>query len=141
MHITIGSMNRNGSIPGNVLNAAQKAGRVVLQTSKTLEQLPDMKCLTLDNIYEEAEDFDELALKACEFLLEDGTLFICLGDACHSSIAVKLVSAVIEGRGTVSVIPYGSESAALALESGIIKSAAGITIYTASSFDFVANTR
>ncbi len=140
MHITIGSMNRNGTIPFEVLSAAQNAGRVVLQTKKTFDKLPDTSYLTLDKIYEDAEDFDELALKACEFLMEDGTLFICLGDACQSSIAVKLVSAVIEGGGTISVIPYGSEAEALALESGIIRSTTGITVFTASSFESATNT-
>ena len=140
MHITIGSMNRNGTIPGSVINAALKAKRVVLQTSKTLDRLPDTPYLSLDKIYETTEDFDELALKACEFLMEDGTLFICLGDSCHNSIAVKLVSLAAKSGGTVSVIPYGSEAAAIALENGIIKSNSGITIYTASSFGSVTNT-
>ncbi len=140
MHITIGSMNRNGEVSAEVLKAAGSAERVVLQTSKGLEKLPDISFSTLDDIYENAVDFDELASCSVEFLMSDGTLFICLGDACHSSIAVKLAAKVTENGGTVKVIPYGSEASALALQSGIIKKASGITFYTASSFDFVTNT-
>ena len=140
MYITIGSMSRNGTISDEVLKAAKAAKRVVLQTIKTIDNIPEIPFVTLDDIYDAAEDYEELTQKSCEFLMSDGTLFICLGDACHSAIAVRLANSVIENGGTLNVIPYGSETLALALQSGLINRTSGISIYTPGSFDTVTNT-
>jgi tetrapyrrole methylase family protein / MazG family protein len=141
MHITIASMNANGEIDSRVLKKAKEAGAVVLQTDipNTLKE-EGIAYETLDSIYEEAEDFDELKSKAAKFLFHDGMLFITLGEVCSNVIAAGLTNSVVKEGGTVSVIPGGDAALCLAFQSGYTDGTGGVRVYNAASLRRISET-
>jgi tetrapyrrole methylase family protein / MazG family protein len=135
MHITIASMDADGRISEKVLEAAKRAYKVILQTDipNTLRGNGTVY-QTLDGIYEKADNFDDLKIKATEFLLQDGLLFIVLGDICSNVIAAELANSVIKNGGKVTAIPGGEPALCLAFENGFANGTHGVRIYTAASF-------
>lgn len=141
MHITIASMNANGEVDSRVLEAAREADAVVLQTDipNTLKE-EGVAYKTLDGIYDEAEDFDELKSKAADYLFRDGMLFITLGEVCSNVIAAMLTDSVIKEGGTVSVIPGGDAALCLAFQNGYADGTSGVRIFSASSLRRISET-
>jgi len=141
MHLTIGSMSPNGLIREDVIEAAKNAGCVILQT-KIGQALDDAGIAyeTLDSLYETASDFDELYSLACEKLLNDGTLFIVLGDICRNAIAAAAAKRVREAGGHVVVIPDGSPALCAAFAAGAADGLGGVMFFSASSFTRVYDT-
>lgn len=141
MHLTIASMNPDGSINENVLETARRACHVILQTK--LGQALDNAGVayeTLDSLYENADDFDVLTDAACEKLLHDDVLFIVLGDICRNIIAAKAVKLMIQNGGQVSVIPSGSPALCAAFAAGVADGTHGVTMFSASSFTQIWDT-
>ncbi len=141
MHLTIAGMNANGDIHEDVLAAARRASRVILQTKigHTLENTA-IAYESLDGLYETASDFDELSGLACEKLLSGDTLFIVLGDICRNTIAAAAVKRAREAGGTVSVIPDGAPALCAAFAAGAADGTNGVLSMSASSFTQVWDT-
>ncbi len=141
MHLTIASMNALGHIHEDVLDAARHADQVILQT-KIGHTLGDAGIAfeTLDDLYETADDFDELAGLACDKLLRGHTLFIVLGDICRNTIAANAVNRAKEAGGTVSVIPDGNPALCAAFAAGVADGLNGVLSFSASSFTQVWDT-
>ncbi len=135
MNLTIASMDARGGVSEAVIKAAQAASRIVVQT----DMCPVLKglntaCETLDDLYDSTEDFDELADAACSRIVQDGTLFVTLGEAYVSRIAAQAVKAARTAGVQVSVIPYGDEAMCAAFAAGAADGLSGIVVHTASSF-------
>ena len=141
MHIILASMNANGYIHEDVLEAARQASHVILQTKigHTLGNA-GVASESLDALYEAAEDFDELVSLACEKLLFDNTLFIVLGDICRNTIAAAVVKHVNENGGSVSVIENGHPALCAAFAAGVVDGTRGVMSFSAASFTQVCDT-
>lgn len=141
MHLTIASMNALGHVHEEVLNAARLADYVILQT-KVGHTLGDtgISFESLDDLYESADDFDELAALACNKLLRGHTLFIVLGDICRNTIAASAVKRAKEAGGTVSVIPDGNPALCAAFAAGAADGTGGVLSFSASSLTQVWDT-
>lgn len=141
MNITIASMSPTGSIDINVLNAARSAKAVILQTDLDgTVNLNDIEYKTLDNLYMEAEDFDDLIKRACDEIIQDDTLFIVLGNGYQNEIAVRAAHQVRQQGGNVSVMPHGEPALCSALESGILSALTGHSVFSAASFSRITDT-
>ncbi len=141
MRMTIACMNANGHIHEDVLEAAHRASRVILQTKigHTLGNA-GIAYESLDGLYETAGDFDELISLACEKLIVDNTLFIVLGDICRNTIAAAVVRRVKQDGGRVSVIPDGNPALCAAFAAGAVDGSRGVISFSASSFTQVCDT-
>lgn len=141
MQLVIGSMDACGHITSDVAEAAKRAKTVVLQTAvgSALDDM-DIAYKTLDSIYQSAQDFDALEDGACEWLMDDGTLFLTLGSICSNRIAAKAVKRVRAAGGSVSVIPDGDKALCNVFAAGAADAVSGAAFYTASSFERAADT-
>ncbi|MBT3319905.1 MAG: nucleoside triphosphate pyrophosphohydrolase [Clostridia bacterium] len=139
MHITIASMSQNGIISDEVKRIAAQTSNVVIQTA-LFDNMLETPYTTLDEIFESAQNFDDLTEKSCDFLMRDNTLFITLGDACQNAIALALVSRTRKSGDTVSVTPHGSTALCMAMQEGIYSNPSGISLYRAPAFERVTNT-
>ena len=141
MHITIASMAPNGNIDDSVLSAANAASTVVVQTdiSDTLKA-SGIAYETLDSLFDEATDFDDLIARACTKLIHDGLVFIALGSPYHNRIACALARQTIDAGGCITALNGGDIALRLAFERGMIDGECGIIAYTASTFQRACDT-
>ena len=141
MNITIASMNARGEIDQKVLSAARQAKNVVIQTDiADVLSSEGIVYSSLDPVYESATDFNDLIDQACSLHLQDGLLFIALGDVYFNSIAAEMVRRVIQKNGHVLVIPGGDPALCLAFQHGLFDSNKGFFVFSASTFSSVQDT-
>lgn len=141
MHIMIASMSAAGEITETTKKAAALAKRIVLQTQLSKEHVPlELPYETLDDLYGEASDFEDLTEGACKRLLFDETLFIALGNIFLNELAVRLSQHVIHSGGRVTLLDAADPALAAAFENGLIDHAAGLSVHTASSLSTVQDT-
>ena len=139
MHITIAGMNARGEVSAAVLESAKTASAIILQTDLS----PDLDGIayeTLDDVYDSADNFDDLMDKASAALLRDNVLFIALGDVYFNTIAARVSETLRQHGGSITVIPGGDAALCLAFQHGIVDSVSGLSIYAAASFDHIADT-
>lgn len=90
------------------LRCIEKARVVVFQSEQQACYIEDK--LTLDNVFQEASDFDEFSAKAAEFIIAQGddTVFVCIGDGVCNNVTRALCKSVsvdiIEGHASISVV-------------------------------------
>lgn len=141
MNITIASMSPIGSIDQIVLDAAKSAKAIVLQTDlEGTVKLNDVAYQTLDSLYIEAENFDDLIDKATDKIMHDGTLFIVLGNAYQNEIAIRTAHLACQQDGNVQVTAHGEPSLCLALETGMLDALTGYSVFSAASFSNISDT-
>ena len=141
MYVTIAGISAGGEISEKVLQAAASASAVVLQAdiSDTLRE-KQISYTTLDSLFENAENFDDLIDKSTAVLIRDELIFIAIGDVYHNQIAISVVKQILKSGGSIRIIPGGDPALCAAFQNGIIDKIQGVCIYTASSFDMVSNT-
>jgi tetrapyrrole methylase family protein/MazG family protein len=140
MNITIAGMKPDGSLTEQIRQEAKRASAVVLQTGLAGTPDLDVDFETLDDVYDQAEDFDSLVDNACIRLIRDGLLFIALGNLFHNRIAASLSRRVHDAGGQVRVVSDGNPALNAALTAGLIDGSFGTCTHTASTFSRVEDT-
>ncbi|MGI5849489.1 MAG: nucleoside triphosphate pyrophosphohydrolase [Christensenellales bacterium] len=141
MNITIASMNANGELDEKVIKIAQEARRVVVQTD--ISDILLSRSITyesLDAIYKDAINFDDLIQKSLALLLRDKLLFIVLGDVYLNKIAAEVIKRVKQTGGHVTIVPGGDAALCMAFENGVLDNINGVGIYSAVSFERAPDT-
>lgn len=141
MHITIASMTPDGNLPENVLSFARTSSAVVVQTdiSEVLRN-EGVGYETLDPVFDQANNFDDLIDQSCAILMRDGLVFIALGDIYHNNIAATLARRVKADGGHITVLSDAAPALRIAFERGLLDGNKGIHTYTASSFHRACDT-
>ena len=134
-------MAPDGNMPDNVLNSARTASAVVVQTdiSDSLRE-HGIQYESLDSVFNDADNFDDLINQSCAILMRDGLLFIALGDMYHNNIAAALAQCVTTEGGHITVLTEAEPALRIAFERGLISGDRGIHSYTASSFHRACDT-
>ncbi len=137
MNITLTGITNAGRISQDVLNAAKKAERVVLQTediSPLLSDCEDIKYETLEEILKDAKGQYNL-VDLADDLICDGLIYISSAEIYFDNIAHEIIKRAKRQSGIVKIIDGGDSSLCLAFEQGVISTVKSVLVHTATSFD------
>ncbi len=130
--IGMGTGDRNTLTIGG-FEKAKSANRLVLQTDKVdtadFFRENEVSFFTLDDIYNESEDFDDFNLKASEFILaEDDSVFMVIGEVGQNELVLSL-----KDKAELEIIP-GVALASNALSKALPDDSEEMLIIPALSF-------
>ena len=141
MHITIASMGPGGHIDNSILSAARAASAVVVQTDISDKlQASGIAYESLDPLFDDATDFDDLISRANAMLMRDGLMFVALGSLQHNRIACALAQCTVSGGGRITALTDGDAALRIAFEHGLVSGSCGIMTHTASTFERACDT-